>query len=1351
MIRRRAISFLLTFLLVLAMLPVNGLSVRADDTNAAASMFDQIINQGEPSGFSADGVDPYGYGTGVPFTLSAANELVVYGSSESSSTDFFSFNSYDNLQYYDLEGADFLSAGKINKTYNYWESNVATKKALNAPQLVSFDPKGIGRKDHLAVLGVNFTGSSASLCLCVYDNNGQGTQLGQLEIGSVNWMRNAGEYFTYYSVKNYYSITAGDYDGDHKDTLVVYGCLDGWGLGLFEIKAQENNGGLSLEKVNQSAMRNLLMPVYDGSGDNSEIQQVNTFVTSTGSSNTYRKLCGEVATGDMNGDHVDDLAVLTYHAGKFLGCYPYLEADGNNNPIVVEERTWDPSSPYVSYQLGEKGSSTSVISRKTGGSWVHQYTGDSKYDFDSVAAPSLAVGEITGDQKSEIIVGGYLKKIKSGASGKQKVDNEDTTVLVSYKASEACLTDGPSNWNMTTAELMKNGFYESDHDIFNKSTVVTAAIDGRGMPGYVFVNGMLARVSSQSFETVIYGNGLEQDPFSSSDYYSSRASNAYTNVWIDSVAVGNFDGGIDGKEEIIYSIGVKTKSADKFCFDMGEIYLTGEGNISSRVQMLQHPAANTPGNLTAEGKELCLALCSVDNDYDGMIAKYVGKTWFYSDPEIVALLQAAPYFKVMKDANALYTPGTTSYSVTESYSLERTSSNSVSFGVGGTHALGGTIGGYEVKAGYALDWSEEFTKTQTTSTTITQTAGENSVVISRTPVIIYYYHYMNEEGEYPAKDNIYEIAIPQEPVTERMSVESYNEFAQYYNEYFKALAKEKKIDETNAPSLPIVNDPHLLTEGDPSSYWSTTDNGYILLTNSPQRSGPGNSSVTVEHSTESSSTTTESKSHGFNFELTLTFGLNIPEFVTSTVGGYTSLNYMQGSAKATTKMSGKGIAGTVSNYDSELAKAAGITNYNNCGFDFQMAKWNFDRTYPVYGYVLSKIDAPIMKIEGTEITLDKTEYLYTGQQIRPEPLVKLGDKTLQKDTDYTISYANNVEKGTAKVTVTGIGSWSGSVEKTFAIVSRFAGNSLSLDGDIGVNFYLRLTSEEAASAKASFAWNSKKLENVAVVPDPNGTGLYRTSCPVAVAEMTDGVTVTLSLNGKVLPETATFSVVDYADVILTDNGFITSYVGANGANKYNRLAALVKNMLDVGGNAQIHFNHNVDNLAGKKLVTNDQTSDYYMDRYEVTGETISSCLENTLHLSGEISVPEEYREKYGLAYVGSTLVFLSKTSLRHYFKVVDEEKFALVKDYGIGWNGGSANSESVQPVEKDGLVYFEKRNIGAKELQSAQNLSVGGIGFTYSPLHYLMACINSNKISDSMKELARAAFRYARAADAYFG
>ena len=58
---------------------------------------------------------------------------------------------------------------------------------------------------------------------------------------------------------------------------------------------------------------------------------------------------------------------------------------------------------------------------------------------------------------------------------------------------------------------------------------------------------------------------------------------------------------------------------------------------------------------------------------------------------------------------------------------------------------------------------------------------------------------------------------------------------------------------------------------------------------------------------------------------------------------------------------------------------------------------------------------------------------YTGSALTPAVTVKVGTTTLKANTDYTVSYSNNTAIGTATVTITGIGKYSGTATKTFTI------------------------------------------------------------------------------------------------------------------------------------------------------------------------------------------------------------------------------------------------------------------------------------------------------------------------------
>lgn len=61
---------------------------------------------------------------------------------------------------------------------------------------------------------------------------------------------------------------------------------------------------------------------------------------------------------------------------------------------------------------------------------------------------------------------------------------------------------------------------------------------------------------------------------------------------------------------------------------------------------------------------------------------------------------------------------------------------------------------------------------------------------------------------------------------------------------------------------------------------------------------------------------------------------------------------------------------------------------------------------------------------------------YTAKSQTPDITVKYGSATLVKNTDYTVSYSNNVNAGTAKITIKGKGNITGTVTKTFKIVGK---------------------------------------------------------------------------------------------------------------------------------------------------------------------------------------------------------------------------------------------------------------------------------------------------------------------------
>ena len=74
-------------------------------------------------------------------------------------------------------------------------------------------------------------------------------------------------------------------------------------------------------------------------------------------------------------------------------------------------------------------------------------------------------------------------------------------------------------------------------------------------------------------------------------------------------------------------------------------------------------------------------------------------------------------------------------------------------------------------------------------------------------------------------------------------------------------------------------------------------------------------------------------------------------------------------------------------------------------------------------------------LSQAEIDLDEWFYRYDKSPKEPEPTVKLEERTLSA-TDYTISYANNINAGQASLTITGTGTYYGSKTIHFTIDPR---------------------------------------------------------------------------------------------------------------------------------------------------------------------------------------------------------------------------------------------------------------------------------------------------------------------------
>ncbi|MBQ8279918.1 MAG: InlB B-repeat-containing protein [Roseburia sp.] len=85
--------------------------------------------------------------------------------------------------------------------------------------------------------------------------------------------------------------------------------------------------------------------------------------------------------------------------------------------------------------------------------------------------------------------------------------------------------------------------------------------------------------------------------------------------------------------------------------------------------------------------------------------------------------------------------------------------------------------------------------------------------------------------------------------------------------------------------------------------------------------------------------------------------------------------------------------------------------------------------FEIVGLVLSEE-------KGYELSIDESSFVYSGKSMQPAVTVKKGETVLTQGTDYSVSYRNNINAGTAKVLVTGIGYYAGTMEKEFSIVPK---------------------------------------------------------------------------------------------------------------------------------------------------------------------------------------------------------------------------------------------------------------------------------------------------------------------------
>jgi uncharacterized repeat protein (TIGR02543 family) len=1004
--KKKLLPAFLAICLVFSLFPALGGTAAA--TNAQDTQFNKILNPSAPSGYDASSTeDPYMKGKDHPFLLSEQDEVLFYTQYSESSRGAVTQSVGDTFQKGTVSKTKCSGQPRQMTTTSYTSTKTlnngpVTKDGLSTGvayvTAVSFDPTGSGRKDHIAYVGFNV--DSKKIITWVKDVKDDSYSQPVELSGAItdDWI-----HLTQYNYRAFFSITAGDYDGDHKDTYVVYfpgtDTVDPW---LYEYSL-EGSAYQQRSKIDASGVNLISGGSYRGKPAS----------VSSGGAGGYARNVNmstmSLASGDFDGDGVDELATA---AGTY---------------IVAGDRA--SVNLFATTRLSEldQNKDTKAFSLTSFSDLQNRLSNENNVQtFQMLYAGQIAAGDVNNDGKDEIVAAGYtgVATCKDGTdwSGIYDRDGSNYAVTTAY-------CDGGSYVRTKLALVQMNDFTShhtehigGTHYTWPVASIACAAINGDSSADEIFLSGTLYTwvngVLTKTFQPEYFGK----------DFNAIGDMTDVWDHWVDSVTVGNFDGNDAGRQQIMFSVcainddgkyiykaGIigGDKYSDTMSYDAsaGKFNVTSYGQVESYYSSdIQSDSYNLYGgggkhnswwddNTTDPTEILNCVPVAIDCDQDGVMAKYAGKGWVYTDPSVLAVLQAAPYFGELGSYSDF--GGTTSYSVTTGYTYGKTSSDNISFGFGFAGDFQAGPVAISVESGYTLNWSKSFEDSLTTSYTTAFTAGPyDQVILQRTPALVYSYQIQKDDGTYDSS-NYYQFTVPLKPVYTKLSVNEYNNFVDYYDDWYqKNTTKTDPSVLLNKMSTELLPDNN---EGNPTVYrsdWSersvgsgtnaVTDNAMSLSKGEYTLDHSGGS-TTSDWAVQSDSTKSITFQHGFHFSLTLQGGMKD----VYAVGGYANLDYSHGSGYYNTTTNAAEASGTVGDIDGPTLEAKGIPESvsNAYGFTWSFGKWEgdlggiclnngvrdasknslFDGNVPFFGYAVSSISMPPAPVTTLTAELSSTD------------------------------------------------------------------------------------------------------------------------------------------------------------------------------------------------------------------------------------------------------------------------------------------------------------------------------------------------------------------------------------------
>ena len=264
---------------------------------------------------------------------------------------------------------------------------------------------------------------------------------------------------------------------------------------------------------------------------------------------------------------------------------------------------------------------------------------------------------------------------------------------------------------------------------------------------------------------------------------------------------------------------------------------------------------------------------------------------------------------------------------------------------------------------------------------------------------------------------------------------------------------------------------------------------------------------------------------------------------------------------------------------------------------YYMVKGNSDHTdfIPTSNTVSVTIEPKSIADSTVKIDSIPNQVYDGGNELKPLPVVKDGTTPLVKGTDYTVSYTNNKNAGTATLTIEGKGNYNGINSKNFTIDP--ATQTLNVPGSYNVAFNRTLNLNDICSSNAPDATLKFALAPGASLPA--GTTFDTATGKVKAGSKTGSFNVTVN-SDAVTNYNAALQKTITVYIVTTPAASVAAAPTAKTDLKYNgNDQALVSKGTATGGTMQYSLN----NTDWSDVIPKGKDAGNYTVYYKVKGDS----------------------------------------------------------------------------------------------------------------------------------------------------